>query len=159
MSKKLKFSIQGMPCVVCANTCQKAIAKLGGVKSCNVNFASGVALVEYDENTATEKDIFAAVSKAGYKAVAMNQEGKGQNIGMLIAMLTLAFLLLAFAMLGMLGVKYPAGISADHSPIVFTVIQIVLCVPVMIMGLPFYIRGFKNIFKAKPNMDLSLIQI
>ncbi|MDE6472173.1 MAG: heavy metal translocating P-type ATPase [Clostridia bacterium] len=157
MSNKIKFNIQGMTCVVCANTCQKAIAKLGGVKSCNVNFASGVAIVEYDDTT-TEKDIFSAVSKDGYKAVAINQESKGENIGVLIAMLVLSFLLLAYAMLGMLGVKYPSAISAEDSPIVFTVIQLVLCIPVVIMGLPFYIRGFKNLFKAKPNMD-SLVAV
>lgn len=158
MVKKLKFNIQGMTCVVCANTCQKAIAKLSGVKSCNVNFASGVAIAEYDEDTTTEQDIFSAVNKAGYKAVAINQEAKGQNVGILIAMLVLAGMLLAYAMLGMLGVKYPSAISADESPIVFTVIQLVLCIPVIIMGLPFYIRGFKNIFKAKPNMD-SLVAV
>ncbi|MDE7348370.1 MAG: cadmium-translocating P-type ATPase, partial [Clostridia bacterium] len=158
MSKKVKFNIQGMTCVVCANTCQKAIAKLSGVKSCNVNFASGVALVEYDDNSVSEKDIFAAVNKAGYKAVAMDQGDKGQNVGVLAAMLVLSFLLLAYAMLGMLGVKYPSAISAEDSPIVFTVIQLVLCVPVIIMGLPFYIRGFKNLFKAKPNMD-SLVAV
>ncbi|MDE6870276.1 MAG: heavy metal translocating P-type ATPase [Clostridia bacterium] len=158
MIKKVKFNIQGMTCVVCANTCQKAITKLSGVKSCNVNFASGVAIVEYDEDNASEKDIFSAVNKAGYKAVAINQEGKGQNVGVLVAMLVLSFLLLAYAMLGMLGVKYPSAISAEDSPIVFTVIQLVLCVPVIIMGLPFYIRGFKNLFKAKPNMD-SLVAV
>ncbi|MDE7192109.1 MAG: heavy metal translocating P-type ATPase [Clostridia bacterium] len=158
MSKKVKFNIQGMTCVVCANTCQKAIAKLSGVKSCNVNFASGVALVEYDDNSISEKDIFAAVNKAGYKAVAIDQGDKGQNVGVLVAMLVLSFLLLAYAMLGMLGVKYPSAISAEDSPIVFTVIQLVLCVPVIIMGLPFYIRGFKNLFKAKPNMD-SLVAV
>ncbi|MDE6362532.1 MAG: heavy metal translocating P-type ATPase [Clostridia bacterium] len=158
MSKKVKFNIQGMTCVVCANTCQKAIAKLSGVKSCNVNFASGVALVEYDDNSVSEKDIFAAVNKAGYKAAAIDQGDKGQNVGVLAAMLVLSFLLLAYAMLGMLGVKYPSAISAEDSPIVFTVIQLVLCVPVIIMGLPFYIRGFKNLFKAKPNMD-SLVAV
>ncbi|MDE6275191.1 MAG: heavy metal translocating P-type ATPase [Clostridia bacterium] len=158
MIKKVKFNIQGMTCVVCAGTCQKAIAKLSGIKSCNVNFASGVALVEYDDDKTNEKDIFSAVNKAGYKAVAVNQEGKGQNVGILVAMLVLAFLLLAYAMLGMLGVKYPSSISAEDSPIVFTVIQLVLCVPVIIMGLPFYIRGFKNLFKAKPNMD-SLVAV
>lgn len=158
MIKKVKFNIQGMTCVVCANTCQKAIAKMDGVKSCNVNFASGVALVEYDDAQVGEKDIFTAVNKAGYKAVAINQGDKGQNIGILVSMLVLSFLLLAYAMLGMLGVKYPSAISAEDSPIVFTVIQLVLCVPVIIMGLPFYIRGFKNLFKAKPNMD-SLVAV
>ena len=50
--------------------------------------------MEFDDTT-TEKDIFSAVSKAGYKAVAINQEDKGQNIGVLIAMLVLSFVLLA----------------------------------------------------------------
>ncbi len=158
MLKKVKFNIQGMTCVVCANTCQKAIAKLSGVKSCNVNFASGVALVEYDEDIASRNDIFSAVTKAGYKAVAIDQGDKGQNVGVLVAMLVLSFLLLAYAMLGMLGVKYPSVISAEDSPIVFTIIQLALCIPVVIMGIQFYIRGFKNLFKAKPNMD-SLVAV
>ena len=67
MLKKLKFNIQGMTCVVCSGSCQKAIEKLDGVKSCNVNFASGVALVEYDEEKVGEKEIYGAVEKAGYK--------------------------------------------------------------------------------------------
>lgn len=158
MLKKVKFNIQGMTCVVCANTCQKAIAKLSGVKSCNVNFASGVALVEYDEDIASRNGIFSAVTKAGYKAVAIDQGDKGQNVGVLVAMLVLSFLLLAYAMLGMLGVKYPSAISAEDSPIVFTIIQLALCIPVVIMGIQFYIRGFKNLFKAKPNMD-SLVAV
>ncbi len=158
MLKKVKFNIQGMTCVVCANTCQKALNKLSGVKSCNVNFASGVALVEYDEDIASRNDIFSAVTKAGYKAVAIDQGDKGQNVGVLVAMLVLSFLLLAYAMLGMLGVKYPSTISAEDSPIVFTIIQLALCIPVVIMGIQFYIRGFKNLFKAKPNMD-SLVAV
>ncbi|MCX4362774.1 MAG: heavy metal translocating P-type ATPase [Clostridia bacterium] len=156
--KKIKFNIQGMTCAVCSNTCQKAIGKLEGVISCNVNFASGVALVEYDESKTDEQKIFTVVDKAGYKAVAISAPQKGERIGVLAAMLILSFLLLAFAMLGMLGVKYPSAISAEESPIVFTVIQLILCVPVIVMGLPFYIRGFKNLIKAKPNMD-SLVAV
>lgn len=155
---KIKFNIQGMTCVVCSNTCQKAIEKLDGVKSCNVNFASGVALVEYDgEKTSAEK-IYDAVNKSGYKAVPGEKGEKKENIGKLAAMLVLAFALLAFAMLSMLGVKYPKAISPDDNPIVFTVIQIVLCLPVIMLGIPFYVRGFKNLFKAKPNMD-SLVAV
>ena len=111
--KKIKFNIQGMTCAVCSNTCQKAIGKLEGVISCNVNFASGVALVEYDETKTDEQKIFTVVDKSGYKAVAISAPQKGERIGVLAAMLILSFLLLAFAMLGMLGVKYPTAISAE----------------------------------------------
>ncbi|MDE5991194.1 MAG: heavy metal translocating P-type ATPase [Clostridia bacterium] len=158
MAKKLKFNIEGMTCVVCSGTCQKAISKLDGVKTCNVNFASGVALVEYDEEKVGEKEIFGAVEKAGYKAVAGEKQEKKHGVVKVAIMLTLSIALLAFAMLAMTGVKYPSPISPDDSPIVFTVIQLILCVPVMIMGGAFYVRGFKNLFKAKPNMD-SLVAV
>ncbi|MDE6189776.1 MAG: heavy metal translocating P-type ATPase, partial [Clostridia bacterium] len=158
MTEKLKFNIEGMTCVVCSGTCQKEIAKLEGVLTCNVNFASGVALVEYDGEKVGEKEIYSAVDKAGYKAVAGEKQEKKSGAVRVWVMLALAIVLLAYAMLSMLGVKYPSAISPDDSPIVFTVIQLILCVPVMIMGGKFYVRGFKNLFKAKPNMD-SLVAV
>ncbi len=158
MLKKLKFNIQGMTCVVCSGSCQKAIEKLDGVKSCNVNFASGVALVEYDEEKVGEKEIYGAVEKAGYKAIAGEKQEKKSGVAKVVAMLVFSVALLAYAMLAMAGVKYPSAISPDDSPIVFTLIQLLLCIPVMIMGGAFYIRGFKNLFRAKPNMD-SLVAV
>lgn len=158
MLKKLKFNIQGMTCVVCSGSCQKAIEKLDGVKSCNVNFASGVALVEYDEEKVGEKEIYGAVEKAGYKAIAGEKQEKKSGVAKVVAMLVFSVALLAYAMLAMAGVKYPSAISLDDSPIVFTLIQLLLCIPVMIMGGAFYIRGFKNLFRAKPNMD-SLVAV
>ena len=151
MLKKLKFNIQGMTCVVCSGSCQKAIEKLDGVKSCNVNFASGVALVG-------EKEMYGAVEKAGYKAIAGEKQEKKSGVAKVVAMLVFSVALLAYAMLAMAGVKYPSAISPDDSPIVFTLIQLLLCIPVMIMGGAFYIRGFKNLFRAKPNMD-SLVAV
>ena len=158
MTKKLKFNIEGMTCVVCSGTCQKAISKLDGVKTCNVNFASGVALVEYDEEKVGENEIFGAVEKAGYKPVAGERQEKKSGVVKVAVMLALSIVLLVFAMLAMVGVKYPSAISPDDNPIVFTIIQLILCIPVMIMGRAFYVRGFKNLFKAKPNMD-SLVAV
>lgn len=156
--KKLKFNIEGMTCVVCSGTCQKAISKLDGVKTCNVNFASGAALVEYEEDKVGEKEIYGAVEKAGYKVVAGEKQEKKSEVVKVAIMLALSLGLLAFAMLSMAGVKYPTAISPDGSPIVFTVIQLIMCIPVMVMGGAFYVRGFKNLFKAKPNMD-SLVAV
>lgn len=158
MSKKLKFSISGMTCVVCAETCRKAIQKLDGVSACNVNFASGIAITEYDETKVSPKDIMDAVNKAGYKALFVKSENQKDGKAKLVAMLVLAFLLLIFSMAAMLGVKYPSFISMQESPIVFSLIQILLCVPVMVLGFGFYIRGFKNLFTLRPNMD-SLVAV
>lgn len=158
MSKKLKFSISGMTCVVCAETCRKAIQKLDGVSACNVNFASGIAITEYDETKVSPKDIMDAVNKAGYKALFVKSENQKDGKAKLVAMLVLAFLLLIFSMAAMLGIKYPSFISMQESPIVFSLIQILLCVPVMVLGFGFYIRGFKNLFTLRPNMD-SLVAV
>ena len=122
------------------------------------NFASGVALVEYDEEKVGEKEIYGAVEKAGYKAIAGEKQEKKSGVAKVVAMLVFSVALLAYAMLAMAGVKYPSAISPDDSPIVFTLIQLLLCIPVMIMGGAFYIRGFKNLFRAKPNMD-SLVAV
>lgn len=158
MTKKFKFAISGMTCVVCANTCQKAILKVNGVSACNVNFASGIALVEYDDAIANEEIITDAVNKAGYKAVIVAKQEKQRGKAKLIAMLVCAFGLLLFSMPAMLGVKYPSFISMQESPIVFAAVQIALCLPVIIMGFDFYIRGYKNLFKLQPNMD-SLVAV
>lgn len=156
--QKFTFSIGGMTCVVCAATCRKAIEKLDGVSACNVNFASGKAVVEYDKDKVSIDDIVRAVEKAGYKAVVEKQEEKKPQDKKLIAMLVLALCLLVFSMAAMLGVKYPSFISPDTNPIAFGAVQIVLCVPVMILGWGFYVRGFKNLFTLKPNMD-SLVAV
>ncbi len=158
MTQKFRFSISGMTCVVCAATCRKAIEKLDGVSACDVNFASGKAIVEYDNDKLKTDDIVKAVEKAGYKAIVEARAEKESADKKLIAMLTLAFALLVFSMAAMLGVKYPSFISPDSNPIVFGAVQIALCVPVMIMGGGFYVRGFKNLFKLKPNMD-SLVAV
>ena len=159
MKKKLKFNISGMTCVVCSGTCQKEISRLDGVESCNVNFASGVALVEYDAEKVSDADIYNAVNKAGYKAVVADiSDNKNGGLGKLVAMLALSLTLLAFAMLSMVGVKYPSFISPEGNPIAYTAVQLVLCIPVIVMGFGFYIRGFRNLFKAKPNMD-SLVAV
>lgn len=158
MTQKFRFSIEGMTCVVCAATCRKAIEKLDGVSACDVNFASGKAIVEYDSDKLKTDDIVKAVEKAGYKPVVQTRAEKESTDKKLIAMLALAFALLVFSMAAMLGVKYPSFISPDENPVVFGAVQIVLCVPVMIMGGGFYVRGFKNLFKLKPNMD-SLVAV
>lgn len=158
MTQKFKFSISGMTCVVCAATCRKAIQKLDGVSACDVNFASGKAIVEYDSDIVKKEDIVSAVEKAGYKVQDTEKDEKKPTYKKLIAMLVLAFCLLVFSMAAMLGVKYPSFISPEGNPIVFAAIQIALCVPVMIMGAGFYVRGFKNLIKLHPNMD-SLVAV
>ena len=46
---KTKFAIQGMTCSSCQTHVERAVSKLEGVKSANVNLLSNSMVVEYDE--------------------------------------------------------------------------------------------------------------
>ncbi|MBI4439050.1 heavy metal translocating P-type ATPase [Candidatus Woesearchaeota archaeon] len=73
--EKAVLSIKGMDCASCAVTIEKALKKEKGVKSANVNFASGKALVEFDGKSTSEQAIVTAVRKVGYTASMQGSEG------------------------------------------------------------------------------------
>lgn len=160
--KSVIFNIDGMSCVVCSGTCKKALSSLDGVKRADVNFASGKAVVEYDENKLTEDDLAAAVLKAGYtpRFEKKKEEKKGvdKDLAITLARVVLAGALLLWSMLPMLGVPYPAAISPEGNPFVYALVQIILCVPVMALSYKIYLRGYRNLFRLDPNMD-SLVAV
>ena len=55
------FSIEGMTCASCAQTIEKSINKLPGVKTATVNLATEKMTVQFDELSLTESDIKKAV--------------------------------------------------------------------------------------------------
>lgn len=68
------FDIEGMTCASCAQTVEKATAKLNGVSKATVNLATEKLNIEYDENKLSESDIQNAVSDAGYEALSNVQQ-------------------------------------------------------------------------------------
>ncbi len=63
------FSIDGMTCASCAQTVEKAVQKLPGVKTANVNLATEKMNIQFDSSALTEADIQKAVADAGYTAI------------------------------------------------------------------------------------------
>lgn len=57
--------IDGMSCMHCVMRVKKAIEGLSGIN--NVNVEIGKATVSFDDTKTSQKDIEAAVTKAGYK--------------------------------------------------------------------------------------------
>lgn len=66
---KRTFRVENMMCAMCVAHVQKTIESLEGVKSVNVNLASGSALVEYETNTISESKIKEAVDSSGYNMI------------------------------------------------------------------------------------------
>lgn len=160
--KSVIFNIDGMSCVVCSGSCKKALLSLDGVKRADVNFASGKAVVEYDDKKLTEDDLAAAVLKAGYtprfEKEKEREKGADKDLVITLIRVALAGALLLWSMLPMLGVPYPSAISPEGNPFVYALVQIILCVPVMALSYKIYFRGYRNLFKLDPNMD-SLVAV
>ena len=68
------FDIEGMSCASCAQTIEKATAKLPGMAKASVNLATEKLSVTYDQTEVTEEEIKEAVSDAGYKAISPAQQ-------------------------------------------------------------------------------------
>ncbi len=74
--EKTIFSVGGMTCASCVANIEKALAKVPGVISANVNLASEKATVQYLEGEAGMADFRRAVESAGYSVVGEEEEGK-----------------------------------------------------------------------------------
>lgn len=164
MSKET-FKIEGMSCAACAKAIERVTNRLDGVELSSVNFATESLTVDYDESKVTFEQINAAVEKAGFKIIVeeVDTEGKKQDEiksmkRRLIFSLIFTIPLLYISMGHMIGLPLPSVLAPDTSPVAFAVAQIVLSLPVVIMGYKFYTVGYSSLFKGNPNMD-SLIAI
>ena len=65
--KKEIYKIKGMHCASCARNIEQAVAKLDGIKSAQVNFASETLLTEFDEQRLQPTDLRKTLADIGYK--------------------------------------------------------------------------------------------
>ena len=164
--KTYTFKVEGMTCSACANRVERVTKKLAGVQSSVVNFATEKLTVNIDEDEIGYGEIKAVVDKAGYKLVKEEEKVEGKKPLEASKVLLIRFIvsliftipLLIITMGHMLGMPLPHIIDSMMNPLNFAIIQVILTLPVMIMGYKFYTIGIKNLFKLSPNMD-SLIAI
>lgn len=162
--KTYTFKVEGMTCSACSNRVERVTKKLHGVQSSVVNFATEKLTININEDEIGYNEIKAVVDKAGYKLVKQEVESKKKlevsKILWIRFIISLIFTvpLLIITMGHMLGMPLPYIIDSMMNPLNFAIIQVVLTLPVMIIGYKFYTIGIKNLFKLSPNMD-SLIAI
>jgi copper chaperone CopZ len=66
--KKIKFSIEGMHCAACGGNVERSLKKVKGVKTARVSVMTNKGIIEA-EDSVSEEELKAAVSKVGYKVV------------------------------------------------------------------------------------------
>ena len=170
---KEKFEVTGMSCAACQAAVEKAVNKLPGVKSAQVNLLANNMQVEFDDKQVDEQAICAAVKNAGYGANPENkkaeekktQEGpdpfEEQFKGLKHRLITsLCFLIpLMYVSMGhMMGLPLPAFMHGQEGAIAFTLTQFLLTLPIIYINRAFFINGFKSLWHRSPNMD-SLIAV
>lgn len=156
-----KFRIAGMTCAACAAKIERTQSRLKGMNSATVNLATEVLTADFDEKTLSEKEIIAAIEKAGFSIA--KEEKKERSLKdtlrtRLIISLIFVIPLLYISMGHMMGLPLPEIVSPHENPLNFALIQLILTVPVIITGYKFYIVGFRNLIRLSPNMD-SLIAV
>ena len=170
---KQKFNVTGMTCSACSAHVTKAVEKLPGVSSVNVNLLGGSMLVEYDPGAESPESIIAAVDDAGYGASLPASKGgakadaapavdmEAELLGMKRRfVISLCFLLPLFyiAMGHMMGWPLPHFFHDSRNALSFALIQFLLVLPIMYVNDKYYKVGFKTLLHGSPNMD-SLIAL
>ena len=153
-----QFNVTGMSCAACSARVEKAVKPVVGVESCSVNLLTNTLTVE---GTASEKDIIAAVKKAGYGIKTQKEEkNSAENtddretvrlVRRLIVSLVLSALLMYIAMGHMLSLPQIAFI--EENAVLNAILQMIIAAVVMVINRKFFVNGFKGIMNKAPNMD------
>lgn len=160
------YKVEGMTCAVCAGRVEKVTKKIEGVQNSVVNLTTENISITVDDDIVTYGDIKRAVEKAGYKLIRDEEKDskekklndKDKLLRRLIFSCIFTIPLLIVTMGHMIGMPLPKIINPMVNPMNFAVFQLILTVPVMVIGYKFYLIGFKNLIKLSPNMD-SLIAV
>ena len=162
-------AIDGMHCAACSTRIEKVVGKLSGVTSCSVNLATARTNVVYDPEVVSVATIEETISNLGFVARGETEEDNQKQEDTieqqlvelkrrLIPQFVLAFLIMIISMGPMVGLVLPSFVRADTSPLIHSLIQFVLVLPVLYLGRNFYMNGIPALFRGVPNMD-SLIAL
>ncbi|PKK40299.1 Lead, cadmium, zinc and mercury transporting ATPase [Clostridiaceae bacterium JG1575] len=153
-----EFLVQGMECVACAQSIERVLSRRDGVEKAVVNYATGKLYLTYDPSRIKTDEVMSQVAKLGFTLQeVVKKEGlrpvKNPYGRRLFWSAVFTVPLLILAMGPMLGMPLPKGLSMDHSPLTFGIVQLLLTLPVLFIGRRFYVSGFANLFRGHPNMD------
>jgi P-type Cu+ transporter len=162
---RAEFAVRGMTCANCAMNIERTLnRKVPGVTKASVNFASERTSVEYVPSMVDLKNIFDAIEKAGFEAIASEEDDftetdaeqsarqaeiRNQTVKFFVGVIfTLPLFMLSmgrdFALIGVW--SYAPWVSW---------LFFVLATPVQFYtGFDFYMGGFKSLRNKSANMDV-----
>ena len=166
---KQRFNVTGMSCSACSAHVEKAVSKVPGVDSVQVNLLQNSMVVEYADGAVDAGTIISAVTEAGYGASVMGdkkEKAKEENelqkktadearrmkhrLGWSIGFLAV---LMYVSMGHMLGWPLPGILTGHENVMVFALTQLFLTLPVMYLNRKYFENGFRSLIHGAPNMD------
>ena len=174
MTKK-KFSVTGMSCAACSAAVEKAVSRLDGVESAQVNLLANSIVCTYDELKTDPSAVIAAVEKAGFGAAEAAEAGQTSAVPKakskeapsdgftairtrLWVSVVFLVVLMYVSMGHMIGLPLPHFLHGTQNAVPFAFLQFLLTLPVLYVNRKFYFNGFKALFHRAPNMD-SLVAV
>lgn len=166
------YEIEGMSCAACSSAVERVTRKLEGVERSDVNLATNKMTIIYDENKVEPSLIIEKVEKAGFgihKAEKENEAKKDKKLDQedeaekkvkqgLIISICLSILLMYVSMGHMIKLPIFDIFNRISHPSNWILLQILITIPILVIGKKYIINGFKSLLHANPNMD-SLVAI
>ena len=153
--------LKGMSCASCASSIEQAIQEVSGVTKCNVNFALSQSTVTYNPQQTNLNRIQAAVTEAGYAAVAESEQeedaekkarvAEQKEITRKVIVGSIISILLIIGVLPMM-----TGLELSWVPrwLQNFWVQFILVTPVQFwVGKAFFVGGWKAFKRHSANMD------
>lgn len=168
---KLKFNVEGMSCAACSAAVERAVSKIDGVESAQVNLLANLLTAQFDDTKTDSQAIIQAVTKAGFKASliaeeekADSKEDKGTTESATVEKYTpvktrlaisipLLVMLMYITMGHMIGLPIPSFLHGTQNAVQFAFIQFLLTLPVLYVNRKFFFGGFSSLIRRAPNMD------
>lgn len=167
------FTVTGMSCAACSANVEKAVGRLAGVETVQVNLLTKRMAVKYNPEAVDEHTIIQTVEKSGYGAFSLSEgntaQPPAQHADAEIAdsenekkqfIFSLFFLIpLMYVSMGrMLKLPQPPFFTGTENALIFVFTQFLLTLPVLVLNRRFFINGLTSLFHGAPNMN-SLIAV
>ena len=159
--KEASLLLEGVSCAACTWLIERQLARLHGVTSASVNYATGRARVKWDERNVRLSDILRAVAGIGYRAYPFDatssealerRERRRQLARLFVAGLGM----MQITMYAVPAYVADGDMSADIEQLL-RIASLVLTLPVVLFAaVPFYRGAWRSIMAGRVGMDVPI---
>ena len=167
----LDLAITGMHCASCSTRIENVVGRLEGVVSAAVNLATETGRIVYRKDQCSQRRIRETIAGLGFESKpVMDRAGEYQRKRQettarlaemkrrLVLALVLVIPLLYISMGEMMGLPIPSFLDPHAHPLAFSLLQLLLVLPILWLGRNFYLLGVPALLRGTPTMD-SLIAV